>query len=324
MPPAVRRLRAAPARIAPPADLPFSLSAAARLHVMVTRILSMALGSVVSLSLVAWGGPARATSQEPRQAATKEPTEKAAAGLENPADAEPVVYGNRSKFFDRTPPAFRPDPDWRSAFGEDLADAEPQWSQGFEELIIRDYFGDRKGGVFLDVGCSEPRRNSTTYYLENELGWTGIGIDASPWLANAWAKHRPNSKFVSHAVTDVDGEQVTFYIGFVSALDEEALEPFGGKMREIEVTTMTLDTLLEENGVEELDFLSMDIEGAEPAALEGFDIERYRPELACIEATKESAVTEYFLSHGYELIEKYRKADRINLYFRPSSKLPPR
>ncbi len=285
---------------------------------MVIRQFSMVLGIIISLSLVACAEPAEATSQEPAKAVVEEPSEKAAAGFKNLTDAELAIYGNRSKFFDWTPPAFRADRDWRSALGEGLADAEPQWSQGFEELIIRDYFGDRKGGVFLDVGCSEPRKDSTTYYLENDLGWTGIGIDAAPWLAGGWAKHRPDSKFVSYAVTDVDNEQVTFHIGFVRALDEAMLEFFGGKVREIEVTTMTLDTILEQNGVEKIDFLSMDIEGAEPAALEGFDIERYRPDLACIEAVKGDEVTEYFLSHGYELIEKYRKADRINLYFRPA------
>ena len=285
---------------------------------MVIRQFSMVLGIIISLSLVACAEPAQATSQEPAKAVVEEPSKKAAAGFKNLTDAELAIYGNRSKFFDWTPPAFRADRDWRSALGEELADAEPQWSQGFEELIIRDYFGDRKGGVFLDVGCSEPRKGSTTYYLENDLGWTGIGIDAAPWLAGGWAKYRPDSKFASYAVTDVDNEQVTFHIGVVRALDEEMLEPFGGKMREIEVTTMTLDTILEQNGVEKIDFLSMDIEGAEPAALEGFDIERYRPDLACIEAVKGDEVTEYFLSHGYELIEKYRKADRINLYFRPA------
>lgn len=81
--------------------------------------------------------------------------------------------------------------------------------------------------------------------------------------------------------------------------------------------TTTLDTLLEQQGAEKIDFLSMDIEGAELAALKGFDIKRFLPELCCIETSKRDAVVQYFESNGYELIEKYLKADKINLYFRP-------
>ena len=59
----------------------------------------------------------------------------------------------------------------------------------------------------------------------------------------------------------------------------------------------------------------MDIEGAGLAALKGFDIQRFQPALCCIEPANREAVVEYFESNGYELIEKYLKADKINLYF---------
>jgi len=61
----------------------------------------------------------------------------------------------------------------------------------------------------------------------------------------------------------------------------------------------------------------MDIEGAELAALKGFDIKRFQPDLCCIETGRRDAVAAYFESNGYELIEKYLKADKINFYFRP-------
>ena len=60
-----------------------------------------------------------------------------------------------------------------------LGTEKKRYSQHNEELIIRDFFQDRREGFFLDVGCAWPIRNSTTYYLEKHLGWSGIGIDAS-------------------------------------------------------------------------------------------------------------------------------------------------
>jgi FkbM family methyltransferase len=235
-------------------------------------------------------------------------------------DEDRAAYGNRTPFFKWTPETHRAQLDWRTVLSEPLADAEPNWSQGFEEVIIRDYFGDKKNGVFLDVGCAGPKFDSTTYYLEKMLGWTGIGIDAMDYHAETWKEHRPGSTFLAYAVADTDNETLTFHVGNVSnSLNEDLVKNFGGKKKEIQVTTITLDTALENNGIEKIDFLSMDIEGAEPIALKGFDIQRFKPDLCCVEGVNRPEVREYFESNGYELIEKYLKADKINWYFRPKS-----
>ncbi len=85
--------------------------------------------------------------------------------------------------------------------------------------------------------------------------------------------------------------------------------------KEIEVPTITLDDLLESEGIEKIDLLSMDIEGHEPKALAGFDIERFQPDLLVIEG-KSHAVTKYFSDHGYEQIQRYIDFDRVNRYYR--------
>jgi hypothetical protein len=63
----------------------------------------------------------------------------------------------------------------------------------------------------------------------------------------------------------------------------------------------------------------MDIEESEPPALAGFDIERFRPELVCIEASPsiQQALLDYFTKHGYERIDRYLEADSVNWYFQP-------
>ena len=261
-----------------------------------------------------------------RFAATQEP-EKPATSVKRGelTEAQVAAYANRVEYFAKWP-CLAPDLDWRTALADWLAEAEPKWSQGFEELIIRDALRDMKGGFYLDVGCAWPRTMNTSYYLEENLHWTGIGVDANPTYAEAWRKTRPNSKFLSFAITDTDGEKVTFYVGQFSSLDKKAAEgiAWDGNVVEIRTTTITLNTLLERNGVEKIDFLSMDIERYETPALKGFDIQRYRPDLCCIECLvvgeeeKEAWLLEYFTSNGYEWIEKYRKADKVNLYYRPA------
>ena len=40
-----------------------------------------------------------------------------------------------------------------------------RYSQFAEEWIIRDFFKDRRGGVFVDVGANHYKNDSTTFYL---------------------------------------------------------------------------------------------------------------------------------------------------------------
>ncbi len=202
----------------------------------------------------------------------------------------------------------------------DLTPHEKLYSQKNEELVIRHFFDDRRGGVFVDVGCYHWKKYSTTYYLEARLGWSGVGIDALPWLRAGYEKNRPATRFFNYIVTDRSGGKATlFAAGPLSSTDEERIEAWlpGEKRKPIEVPTITLTELLDEAGIAKIDFLSMDIEGGEAAALRGFDIERFAPELACVEVAAENreAVAQYFADHGYQLLEEYRAYDPLNLYY---------
>jgi hypothetical protein len=107
----------------------------------------------------------------------------------------------------------------------------------------------------------------------------------------------------------------------VTSSDRSFTERWGKNVKEIQVPTITLDDLLASEGVAKVDFLSMDIELAEPEALAGFDLRRYAPDLVCIEAHPEvrQAILEYFTRHGYVIVGKYLRIDTTNLYFTPGS-----
>jgi len=202
---------------------------------------------------------------------------------------------------------------------------EKQFSQHNEELMIRHFFGDRRDGVFLDVGCAWPRRNSTTFFLDSFLGWTGIGIDAVEHYREGWEQFRPESTFLHYAVCDESGGTITFHQAAwsgVSSLYEEHAESYSKQASTpVEVRKTTLNDVLTNAGLESIDFLSMDIEGAEPLALKGFDIERFAPKLVCIEmhdgAKNDTIVFDYFVEHGYERIDEYLDHDFANWYFKP-------
>lgn len=196
-----------------------------------------------------------------------------------------------------------------------------RYSQFNEEIVVRDFFQDEKGGFFLDVDCAWPIKTNTTFFLERHLAWSGIAIDANSSYAADWERLRPRSAFRNYLVTDHSGSLDKFYAADALGSVHKG-RVFNDQIivgTEIEVPSTTLNDLLEREGVERIDFLSMDIEESEPEALAGFDIQRYKPRLICIEASPSirEAILQYFSANGYERIEKYLEHDRINWYFKP-------
>jgi FkbM family methyltransferase len=205
------------------------------------------------------------------------------------------------------------------------------YAQHKEEPVLRHFFRDRREGFFLDVGCYKWKELSTTYYLEHHLDWSGIAVDALADFRAGWKRNRPRSHFFQYVVTDHSGDEMVFYEaegaeGVSSTSRQWVVDYFaqyfpGVKpdIREQRIPTIALDDLLAREGVGEIDLLTMDIEGGEPAALAGFDIERFQPELVLIEARGDNQplVLDYFGRHGYERIEAYLEHDPLNWYFRP-------
>jgi FkbM family methyltransferase len=218
---------------------------------------------------------------------------------------------------DRRPPAGSYEPNWLvKKYGA------KHFSQNDEELIIRDFFQDRKAGLFVDIGANHYRTNSTTYYLEKYLGWSGLAVDAICSFRKEYELYRPRTRFFCFFVSDRSDAEVDFYVNIqnkrVSTGDGELAEKQGPFEKE-KIATVTLNDLLRRTGVERFDLLSMDIELAEPSALAGFDIQRYRPALVCIEAHEEvrRKVLDYFAGHRYRRIETYVGLDPLNYYFTP-------
>jgi FkbM family methyltransferase len=211
-------------------------------------------------------------------------------------------------------------PRHRDIFGTEKA----QYSQHDEELVIRDFFQDQRRGVFLDVGCGHPIQASNTYYLEKDLGWTGIAVDGLPEMAAKWRRNRLASRFFNFIVTDHADTMEIFHraeLWDVSSVPRPDTLPgrVGVASEPIQVATTTLTRLLDANQVARIDLLSIDIEGHELKALAGFDIERFRPRLVCIEAkpANRAGIAAYFRQHRYEQLERYLAHDLVNYYYAP-------
>jgi FkbM family methyltransferase len=157
-------------------------------------------------------------------------------------------------------------------------------------------------GVVIDVGADQPIHGSNTYFFEKVLGWKSVCIDADERVLDKLRKYRSN---VVHSI-------VSSYDGVGKFLQRtEAGISHVSSAGNSEVPSKTLNSILEENQIEEVTLLDIDVEGHELEVCQGLDWDKYRPKIVVIEFISpaggniESSILEYFNKIGsYKLVHK--------------------
>jgi len=186
-------------------------------------------------------------------------------------------------------------------------------SQFSEDLVLFEFFREQPSGFFVEAGAYDGVTFSNTYLLE-VLGWTGLLVEPHPGLAKTCQSRRPNC-FVEQKALGPEGACGT--IEFTCADDASGGSPLsfteatqnhidrcvqeGYSLRKIQVEVASLNSMLEACS-QRVDFLSLDIEGFELAALQGFDIARFSPAIMLIELNwdeRDCNVKRYLDKYGY-------------------------
>ena len=157
------------------------------------------------------------------------------------------------------------------------------YAQHGEDVILWRALGDREGGFYVDVGAFHPTYDSVTRALY-ERGWHGINIEPQPDRLEAFERERPEDTNLSVAIGDQDGTatlKLPENPGWASLLDPLVTGIDTKTVRTLQVPIRRLDTLLPELGVEHVDILKIDVEGAEPAVVRGLIESPIRP-LVCV------------------------------------------
>lgn len=147
------------------------------------------------------------------------------------------------------------------------------YNQAGQEEWVRKYLNDKKNGFFLDIGAYDGIESSNTYFLEKELGWSGICIESNPHYFNSLKNNR--------GVTCVN-KAVMSYKGF--AIFNGINTFFSNDKTDQSIECDLLSNILEESKCpKDIDYASFDIEGHELAVLETFCFDKYNINLMTIE-----------------------------------------
>ena len=197
------------------------------------------------------------------------------------------------------------------------------YAQNLEDYYLAQAFGDQPRGFYIDVGAGHPVADNVScwFYLR---GWSGIVVEPQAGLAALYRHIRPRDTVVAALAGRADGEaafhQVDRLHGFSTMLAEhaEGALAFGVGYKSTVLPLVTLASLCERHAVATVDFLKIDVEGAEADVLAGNDFTRLRPRVILLEALRPGDMAENW--QGFEpdlLAQGYRFAlfDGLNRYY---------
>ena len=178
------------------------------------------------------------------------------------------------------------------------------YAQNGEDVVLaRALKPWERKGFWVDCGAGHPKYDSVTK-LFSQFGWTGINIEPLDEEFTLLTQDRPLDVNIQCLLGDQEG------LGSIFAgpsenrgssttdplLVERYAKELGQTFHESQVPIRTLTDILREKQLPTIDFLKIDVEGAELEVLRGIDLSEFNPRILVIEATKPNS-SEVAYSH---------------------------
>jgi FkbM family methyltransferase len=166
---------------------------------------------------------------------------------------------------------------------------ELSYAQNLEDYHLSLAFAGQTTGTYVDIGAGHPIADNVSFWFY-ERGWRGVVVEPQPTLGALYHRIRPRDIVVSSVVGRECGE-IDFHLAYrlhglstaVKGVAQTA-QALGVSYRTARMPVTTLAKLCERHNAGKIDFLKIDVEGAEGDVLFGGDWERFRPKVIVAEA----------------------------------------
>jgi FkbM family methyltransferase len=204
--------------------------------------------------------------------------------------------------------------------------------QAGQDLLAYLYFRGKKDGFFLDIGAHDGRTHSNSFVFE-QLGWRGVCVEPLPDVFKLLRRNRRCDCYQAALAGRSDPQA-----GFIHALGMDTLSGLeremarshegwivqeGGRPERITVKAITFPELMDGYpGIRTIDFLSLDVEGAELSILKSIDFDHYNFGLITVECIEEKrgggeALRSFMAAQGYGVLADLG----LDLVFAPRSRI---
>jgi FkbM family methyltransferase len=157
-----------------------------------------------------------------------------------------------------------------------------------EDIVLWRALGHRPAGTYVDIGACHPVVSSVTK-LFSLHGWRGINVEPLGFLVDELRTDRPDDINVQAALSDQPGELTLFVVANDlqrTTLSEPLADLYraeGYDVQRQQTPVLTLNQLLVDYPLPQIDFLKIDAEGMEDAIVRGIDLARHRPHVIVAE-----------------------------------------
>lgn len=201
-----------------------------------------------------------------------------------------------------------------------------------QDIFVAELLNMKRNGVFVDIGANDGITISNTAYLEKELNWSGIAIEPIPDVFEKLKSHRictvlnacvtpqpGKAKFLEVVNgTDMLSTLAIHNHGLTARRLRKNAKRHNAKIMEREVDCLTFDSIVIENNITDIDFLSVDTEGGELEILRSIDFDRNPVRAISVENNYYTgAIREYLEKEGFFYVGTF-KVDEIYLFGGPS------
>jgi FkbM family methyltransferase len=165
----------------------------------------------------------------------------------------------------------------------------------------------KRDGYYVDVGSADGILHSNTYVFD-QMGWNGVCID--PFPTNM---QKRTCQLFRQPVFSESGKEVSFRAagengGIVDTMNRYKENNSGAPV--VPFVTATLDEILDKaKAPKHIDYLSIDVEGAELDVLRGFSLDKYEVDALTIEHNNEpekrEAMRQLLESKGYSRVRSW-------------------
>ena len=198
--------------------------------------------------------------------------------------------------------------------------------------LVQNLYIKKHNLSFLQIGTMDGITNDNMYHHIVSKNMKGVLVEPIPYWFNKLKETyngNNNVKLENAAISRSDGKINMFYVdpektkkeklpswynGHSSLLYQHAPGNIWGvkdSSSQIEVDTMTLDSLIKKHNVEDIDIYFSDCEGYDMSIMQQLDFNRFKPEIINIESNK---LTEGDI-RWYEDVLKRNNYDYINFFF---------
>jgi FkbM family methyltransferase len=163
------------------------------------------------------------------------------------------------------------------------------YTQNMEDTHLWAAFGGRHQGTYIDIGAGHPIADNVSFFFY-ERGWRGVAVEPQANLVDLYARLRPRDIAVAALIGTRSGEtdfhvfEAFHGLSTTDMKHAEAATALGAGYRTVKVPMLTLAELCRKHKLRDIDFLKVDVEGAEADVLKSNDWKAFRPKAVVVEA----------------------------------------